>query len=511
MDRLVLLKNINILVYTLMNLILITALFLLDNGWIYVLVFSVTAHARDSMCAFANVAHDIYTAYVDNTASVQAKTKAIAAVIPCYNEPVEEIQNTISTLDAQEGLSSRTKIFHIIIFDGYDVGFTAFCDLLDDNHHTMHMQYACWNGKCISIDITCGILHNIPVVLICKLRNNGKKCSLIVADEILSDVFYETAFFTEETQHIIVSIRTFLHKHKITQLDVIFHTDADTIIHPLCIQRLTTHMNVNGVDAVCGFVKVDFSNGHRLCNFWNNLQFCQYFADQLLKRRTELIFGGVTCMPGCNCIVNPNTPFFSAVIRNYRRLPNRNSLIQTVSRMIGTDRCYTKALLKEGARVSMECNSVVYTSCPQSLGALYRQRKRWNSNAMSNAVCVLRSHRTKVLSKVNSFIDLLRLYFAPFRFAAMIGFFMQIMHCDTTQVILISLLILPPYLYVAGMCLFWEKEARLNILIGYVFNKMFTPFFSVYVTSGLMLRLLNFNWNLNKPEETTSQISISVK
>ncbi len=490
------LKNANLILYIVSNALLIWFLFYMNSGWLYVVAFSVPAHVRDSLCALFNMLYKLWRFSQCRIFTAPKLNHTICFVIPCYTEPIKDILLTLKTLKHQRGLDECKRLY-LIILDGQKVG------LHNDTHlyaefkqklgvsFEIDITYKTWKKTQIQITLGCSAYQDIPVILCGKHINNGKKCSLIFSDELLIDLFENEEFLNDPA--LIARLALFLQGWDIETLDAIYHTDADTKIESECIKLLMQELLIRNSDAVCGFVKVDFTNANRWFNFWNNLQYCQYFGDQMLKRSVEGVFGMVTCLPGCNTLVRPSDRLTQTLI-DYKRLPQETSLIQTVSRMIGTDRCYTKALLKNGGKVTMQENAFIFTECPQDLKTLLSQRKRWNSNALSNAMCVLRSTRTSWFNKVNSFIDITRLYFTPFRFASMIGFFMGLASFSLEQLLMLLFLCATSQLYVIVQYFLWERDYTWNLVLGWFLNKPFTPFFSLAVTTKLMATLLDFKW-----------------
>jgi len=396
---------------------------------------------------------------------------------------------------------------YLIIFDGRKIGLHNETHLYDEFKKKLKLgfetdiTYITWKKTQIQITLGWSEYQGIPVILCGKHSNNGKKCSLILADELLLDIFEKKTFI--RNRELISRLTGFLKSWAIESLDAIYHTDADTKIGSECIKLLMQDLLIRNSDAVCGFVKVDFSNANRWFNFWNNLQYCQYFGDQMLKRSVEGVFGMVTCLPGCNTLVRPGECLIRTLV-DYKKLPRETSLVQTVSRMIGTDRCYTKALLKNGGKITMQENAFIFTECPQDLKTLLSQRKRWNSNALSNAICVLRSTRTSWFNKINSFIDISRLYFTPFRFASMVGFFLGLSSFSLEQLLMLLFLCATSQLYVIIHYFVWERDYTWNLVLGWFLNKPFTPFFSLIVTTKLMATLLDFKWGATQKTQLIS-------
>ncbi len=493
-------KYINLIIFFLSNFLLIFILFYINNGWLFVLIFITPAHIRDSLCAIAQIIYYIKYKFYNTITYTYKKdlNKNIIGFIPCYSEYVQDILLTLDTIINQKNIND-CNIFFIIIVDGIKIGKKNKYHLYKEFHNIFKINYeykydyTTWKNNNICINISLCDYKGYAVILLGKMENNGKKCSLILGEELLSDLFHSTTFLNNFIYKKNI-LSYLMNIYNINSLDFIFHTDADTIIDEYNFYYLLNDIINTESDGCCGFVKVNFNNAHLYCNLWNNLQYTQYFGDQLLKRGLESILNLVTCMPGCNTMLNAKSNILSNVIKDYKRLPQKNHLIQTISRMIGTDRCYTKALLKNNGKIIMSLNSYIYTECPQKLSVFLSQRKRWNSNALSNAYCCLVSKKIGIFNKINSLIDIIRLYFTIFRLGSVIGFYMMIYKIDLIQIIFIIIFVAPSQLYIIFNYFYFEKKYTINLLIGYLLNKLVTPLLSVIITIKLMLYLDDFSW-----------------
>ncbi|CAM9567280.1 unnamed protein product [Sphacelaria rigidula] len=106
------------------------------------------------------------------------------------------------------------------------------------------------------------------------------------------------------------------------------------------------------------------------------MQDFQYFFSLIVRRMTESLLNSTTCLPGCSNMIRIGTRTDIA-IEKYGNLPTKtSSLLQTVTRMQGTDRRYTTLLLRQGANLQMNLRAFVRTEPPPKAKSFINQRRR---------------------------------------------------------------------------------------------------------------------------------------
>ena len=141
--------------------------------------------------------------------------------------------------------------------------------------------------------------------------------------------------------------------------DLIVTVDADTLLYRDALARLINNLESGppNTAAVAGTVLV--RNSRR--NLMTKLQEWDYFHGIAIVKRTQSLFQGTLVAQGA----------FSAYRR--RALEEAGGWPHTV----GEDIVLTWALLWRGYRVGYAENAFVFTNVPETLGAFYRQRRRW--------------------------------------------------------------------------------------------------------------------------------------
>jgi len=486
-------SKINFIVYIAINLVL--SFYILNNEYssYYAIILIAIGHVRDSL--FSIVYYPLSFFCVKHRKETTFHNRAtICSIVPCYSETAIEVYDTMCSILNQSQVEG-SAIF--LVVDGN----TSLCtEILEkvDIAKSFELKFKSWKGVDVKSMIYLGSTKesNKPIVILDKMKNTGKKCSLIISEQLLATN---------------IEIQTFLDENfGICKFDYIFHTDADTILDPNCIERLIVECDSRNADACCGFVKVDFQNSNRVFNFWNNLQYCQYFSNQLLRRRMESITQSVLCMPGCVSLIklkNRET-LYQTVLSDYSKVSNKfDNIYRLASVNQGTDRNYTKQVLKNGGKIVMCENAIGLTKTPQNLRAFISQRRRWTSNAYTNAFTLVASSRTSIMTKVIALINILRICITPFRALNAVVFISNMANITVDQIIVLSVFVVPSLLYLLLHYIFYEKQYKTQLLIGFILNKVFTPLFSTVIVSNMFLHIFDFSWNKNTDEDEKIEVN----
>ena len=325
--------------------------------------------------------------------------RKVVYVLTCYNETEQELRNTLNSIHTQTYNPLFNK-FIIIICDGKlnttsNPG-TLRTDeiliniILKDNliyNTTFIDAYKTWFNNWENIDIYTGIYNNIPLLLIVKHNNIGKRDSLTLVRRLIyyyniinNDTNSTTSTTTTTTSnrdtqntskiinnefkfidyylycspdllHFIDSYFTIRINSKFNvnvidnvniniDLDTfgisilhnkdpihfIIGTDADTILSPQCSYELiNTYDNSSGkMGLLVGVVGiVDIVK-----NWYNPLvmyQYCEYLYAQFLKRKTQsVITNKVNCLSGCVQLLKVcNETCGNQILNLFNKLPSQ--------------------------------------------------------------------------------------------------------------------------------------------------------------------------------------------
>ena len=124
-----------------------------------------------------------------------------------------------------------------------------------------------------------GYMQDVPVIVIEKLKNSGKKDSLVLCHDIFNYPRdnchqYTTLLRSEIWKDILPQL---LNSTDFTGFDMIFCTDADSTIHMGAIKKLANAIarEPNAI-AACGLVLVELEPGYEwsIWNLYQQFQVC---------------------------------------------------------------------------------------------------------------------------------------------------------------------------------------------------------------------------------------------
>ncbi|CAM9099899.1 unnamed protein product, partial [Sphacelaria rigidula] len=246
------------------------------------------------------------------------------------------------------------------------------------------------------------------------------------------------------------------------------------------------------------------------------MQDFQYFFSLIVRRMTESLLNSTTCLPGCSNMIRIGTRT-DVAIEKYGKLPTKtSSLLQTVTRMQGTDRRYTTLLLRQGANLQMNWRAFVHAEPALNAKSFIKQRRRWSSNSFFNSMVLIYTSNIPLYIKAATIVDIGRVFTILFGFISYTCFWIYITQFSIIGIVFLSTIIAIPYLYAFAWILCIVPE-RTQMIAGFFLNKFFMPFLSVVAVSKMFLTATNFAWgntvsietdtpSLSPPEPASSSI-----
>ncbi|MHA1710954.1 MAG: glycosyltransferase [Candidatus Freyarchaeota archaeon] len=169
--------------------------------------------------------------------------------------------------------------------------------------------------------------------------------------------------------------------------DIIAFTDADTVLHPFCLEKMVRHFLDPKVGGVCGKV---VSRKH---NWLTAVRQIQYIIGHSVYKQGMNALNAITVIPGCVGAV-------------------RRRLFEVSADTITEDMDLTLIISRLGYKIVYESEAVAYTNDPYNLGSYIRQTTRWNLGFIQN----LKKHFTHVSPRLK--FELLLLTIDPMFFFA---------------------------------------------------------------------------------------------
>ncbi len=341
--------------------------------------------------------------------------------------------------------------------------------------------------------MTCMYKEKLPLILIEKDENQGKKDSIEFAERI-----------NEINDAVEEYIQGILQKNGLDEIKYVFNTDADSTFDPDCIYHLKHSLETKPeLQAVCGIIRVAFKEekaaekGEHVrsiyLQFWNIFQYFQYYYAQLTRRTAEGTWGVVMCMPGPVQLHRKND-LFRRVLKKYVSMPNPNNLITFLNAFVGTDKRLTTLyyMIDPKAKIGLNERAFSDTKPPQKESRFTSQRMRWVLNGITNAFMVLASRNFPIYIKALVITDLYRTLFVYFRLT--VSVFLIIRFWRTATEILLRLFILYStsiiYAFIMGL-----REKRIFVLImGWFLNKLFFSFLLLKIITKMLYNLGNTAW-----------------
>ncbi|KAJ4264278.1 hypothetical protein NW762_005474 [Fusarium torreyae] len=422
----------------------------------------------------------------------------ILSLIPAYSESEEQIVKTIFSL-RDNGVEPHKQVM-VVILDG---------NPRDVRSHMTRMvrefkrPYVSLKWKRGVLNILAGFMEDVPVIVIEKVKNAGKKDSLILCHDLFNYPRDNSPLYTKLLRkEIWDEILPELTKGEdFKGFDMVFCTDADSTIYKGAVALLANALarNENAI-AACGLVLVELEPGYEW-SFWNLYQQFQYTFGQYVRRRAEHFVGKVTCLPGCITMIAVR-PEMAGAIRKYAEPVTGYMVVSHQVQYLGTDRRLTYSMLSQGKHLQtlFVPDAISETVAPQSMFHYLSQRRRWGSNAYFNNYFYLAGEKMIPLTRIAASVEVIRLSLVYYRILNTALF----IHSCIRHV---SPLKLVPMLVVGQLPSAWffcsillEKPLRQRghkLLIGYCINKCISPVMSVIIFTKVATNLGSQVWGVS--------------
>ena len=437
--------------------------------------------------------------------TVTDEIKRIVALVPVYNETIEQLTKTVDSILNSNVTPNYTM--PCIVVDGLENNYLEIFDELIVSKKDLY--YKNWFGSDVSTNVFYGKRRDCHVMMIQKATRVGKKDTIILVNDIFnrkrSNITSLNKNFRQDVNQDILNI------FGISAFDYLFSTDADTIIDSNTINCLADSIKTKSAIAVCGVVNVDKSSGSW---FWNNLQNFQYLYGQYTRRTTEDLFGQVLCLPGCISMFRLcNRSTYAQ--KFYSQIPEKSDLVVSSVQYVGTDRRYTSNLIyNTNATISMDTRCHAYTVPPQSLKSYISQRRRWTQNTYFNTMINIIAPNVNFVLRVFCLIDYLRLSLVYFRLFNTL-FFIYVLASEFNPVNLIDLV---PYIVVLAYptIVFFVysifnnhlRKEWLNMVFFYLVNKVFIMITNVVIFTVMLWNIGCDSWSAQSVQSTLEEIVI---
>lgn len=222
----------------------------------------------------------------------EARPKWILSLVCAYAETEEQIMKTVLSL--VKGRTWPHKQAICIILDGKPRDVLSKISVVKA---TLTLPYTTWKRERGELNIHAGLIEGTAVILMEKVKNAGKKDSLILGHDLFNypreDMPHSTKLLRQELwKTIIPSIIT---NEALTAFDYIFCTDADSTTHDQALCKLADALcRENNAIAGCGVLFAEFGKAKTEYSMWHLFQQFQYTFGQYVRRQAESMWGRVT-------------------------------------------------------------------------------------------------------------------------------------------------------------------------------------------------------------------------
>ncbi|KAF5688779.1 chitin synthase [Fusarium denticulatum] len=462
----------------------ITAFFGKKSKLIFIVILFVKS--KDFLSAILSPTGMMYRAIHDKLYPPKpVPRKWILSLIPAYSESEEQIVKTIFSL-RDNGVEPHKQVM-VVILDGKP---------RDVRSHMTRMvrefqrPYVSLRWKKGVLNVLAGFMEDVPVIVIEKVKNAGKKDSLILCHDLFNFPRENSPLYTkllrkEMWDEILPELTK---GEDFKGFDMVFCTDADSTIYKGAVALLANALaRDDKAIAACGLVLVELEPGYEW-SFWNLYQQFQYTFGQYVRRRAEGFIGKVTCLPGCITMIAVR-PEMAGAIRKYAEPVTGELVINHQVQYLG-----------EHLRTLFVPDAVSETVAPQSLFHYLSQRRRWGSNAYFNNYFYLAGEKMITITRIAASVEVIRLSLVYYR---ILNTALFIASCVRH----VSAIKLVPMLVVGQLPSLWffcsiliEPELRKRghkLAIGYLINKCVSPIMSVIIFTKVATNLGSQVWGVS--------------
>ncbi|KAG5659946.1 hypothetical protein KAF25_003468 [Fusarium avenaceum] len=436
----------------------------------------------------------------------------ILSLIPAYSESEEQIVKTIFSL-RDNGVDPHRQVM-VVILDGKP---------RDVRSHMTRMvrefqrPYVSLKWKKGVLNVLAGFMEDVPVIVIEKVKNAGKKDSLVLCHDLFNYPRENSPLWTkllrkEMWEDILPELTK---GEDFNGFDMVFCTDADSTIYKGAVALLANALaRDDNAIAACGLVLVELEPGYEW-SFWNLYQQFQYTFGQYVRRRAEGFIGKVTCLPGCITMIAVRSEMAGA-IRKYAEPVTGELVINHQVQYLGTDRRLTYSMLSQGKhlRTLFVPDAVSETVAPQSVFHYLSQRRRWGSNAYFNNYFYLAGEKMIPITRIAASVEVIRLSLVYYRILNTCLFIASCVR-HVTALKLVPMLVvgqLPSLWFFCSILLEPELRKRGHkLLIGFLINKCVSPFMSVIIFTKVATNLGSQVWGVSGVTASSAPVAAPVE
>ena len=285
-----------IVVFCLNAACLIAALESHRHLWVLVLILFLKA--KDILSTLAAIMWIAATSFRRaSRKSAEVPPKWILACVTAYAETEVQIMRTINSI--LEHHPTPHKMVLCIILDGKPVNVRSYFTRASKTYRSSYQTWKFADGE---LNIYTGFMGQVPVVLFDKVRNAGKKDSLILCHDIFDVMRDNAPLPTQSLRRKVWAeiLPSLLDQKEPSKFDYIFCTDADSLIHKGTVLRLVAALSENPkAIGACGLVLAEMEKGNEWSIWYLFQQFQVSIRVLLHLSRTSMLLISAFLVAAC--------------------------------------------------------------------------------------------------------------------------------------------------------------------------------------------------------------------
>jgi len=532
------------------NILLSSTFILYENKWYIYLIFLALASIVNSSSVLLILGSKIIKG---TTINYRKKPKNYMYLIPCYNESMSELKNSIDSL-VDQSIVVGDKRCIVIVCDGRVVGQgnemstdNILLQILNcDTSTSDEFIYMTWDNSINKVSMHQGFYTfnntTIPFILLIKHRNVGKRDSLVLVrkliycynnkitiddniskyfliemNETLSTIYNNNTIpgmrqvvsqrEGHERDNVLTQVSkqnensnmnsSLLHNSTHNTIEYIIGVDADTIFDYYCSNELIKQIDSNPtIHGAVGFVDiVGTINNYSIFKLY---QYSEYVFAQCLKRRAQSLFTKkVSCLSGCVQILRVSEETCgNKILEKLNYLPQEEeSIFNHIRSYASEDRNHVCLFLSmyPNVKTTQTLSAIAYTSVPLSFNVFFSQRRRWSLGANSNDMMLVYLPGINIFERIAAFINVFTFCIQPFIFIATIFFLINIITNPTYLMLLLAIIILIPAIYTVMIPIFIKPMQFRNAMYFYFSYLVFISMNSIVNLSIYFNSIVNMD------------------
>jgi chitin synthase len=455
------------------NILLATTFIVYKNKWYaYLFILALASSLNSFSCLFIMGHKMLYGDGDGNNINPRLFTKNYIYIVPCYTETKEELIKTLNSLILQRKVENDKRLI-LIICDGTSLNKNNICDkvlrdILDLNTiNSKYYSYSTWDQKENLIQIYKSyyshLNESLPVILLIKMENYGKRDSLVLVRSLCYD--YNQSLLLNSESIVDASGTMMQSPNPLTlemlnnlnfvysgeEIHYIIGIDADTAFDYNCSYELIQSMQASSdIHGCVGYVDIS-----REMNFYSPFvlyQYAEYMFAQCLRRHAQSrITQKVNCLSGCVQILRiSNETSGSKILKTFNYLPApEESIFNHIRSYASEDRNHVCNLLSlyPQAKTVQNLRAIAYTIVPTNWWVFLSQRRRWSLGANANDMLLVYLPDIIFVERISAFINVFTYSLSPFISIATILFIKAIIVEPTMLMLYLSSFIFVPFFY----------------------------------------------------------------